>query len=171
MLVGCQGNFLFLVKHANITTKNNFRPVSILPIFSKIFENYCGETQFEVGDSLIKNSSSEKLLVVKISFDKHGKSICRKASSKLRALARATPYKGIWKRKLLLNAFFNAHFIYCSLIWILFSYYNNNMIKYLNERCLRLIYNNKLSSYENFCEKMDQFLSIMKILITCYWDA
>ena len=95
MLVGCQGNFLFLVKHANTTTKNNYRPVSILPIFSKIFENYCGETQFEVGDSLIKNSSSEKLLVVKTSFDKHGKSICRKASSKLRALARATPYKGI----------------------------------------------------------------------------
>ena len=56
------------------------------------------------------------------------------------------------KRKVLLNAFFNAQFNYCPLIWMVHSC-QNNKIKHLHERCLRLVYNNKLSSYEELLEK------------------
>ena len=52
------------------------------------------------------------------------------------------------KRKVLMNAFFNTQFNYCLLIWMLHSCQNNNKIKYLHERCLHLIHNDKLSSYE-----------------------
>ena len=48
-----------------------------------------------------------------------------------------------------MNSFFNAQFNYCPLIWMLHSRKNNNKIKHLHERCLRLIYSNKRSSYEN----------------------
>ena len=87
------------------------------------------ETHLEIGDSLIKNSTSEKL------FDEHVKNICKKVNRKLRALARASPYIeiGIWK--LLLTAVFNSQFNYYPLIWILNSRWNNNKVKYFHERC------------------------------------
>ena len=49
-----------------------------------------------VGESLIKNSTCEKLLGVKIddklNFDTHVKGLCKRANNKLIALARATPH-------------------------------------------------------------------------------
>ena len=118
-------------------------------------KNY--KIQLEVADSYAKNSTSEKLLGVKIdkklSFGEHVRNILKNANSKLNALARATPYMGIRKRKLLLNAFFNAQFNYCPLIWMLHSRCNNNKIKYFHGRCLRLIYIDKSSSYEELSRK------------------
>ena len=118
-------------------------------------KNY--KIQLEVADSYIKNSTSEKLLGVKIdkklSFGEHVRNILKNANSKLKALARATPYMDIRKRKLLLNAFFNAQFNYCPLIWMLHSRCNNNKIKYFHGRCLRLIYIDKSSSYEELSRK------------------
>ena len=65
----------------------------------------------------------EKLLGIKIDsklhFDDHIQDLCNKANRKLRALARANPYMNLQKRKVLLNAFFNAQFNYCPLIWML----------------------------------------------------
>ena len=43
--------------------------------------------------------------------------------------------------------------------WMLHSRKNNNKIKHLHEQCLRLIYNDKKSSYENLLEK-DNSVSI-----------
>ena len=63
------------------------------------------------------------------------------------------------KKKLLMNSFFNAQFNYCPLIWMLHSRSNNNKIKHLHERCLRIIYNDKQSSYEKLLIK-DGMVSI-----------
>ena len=89
----------------------------------------------------------------KLNFDTHVKGLCKKANNKLRALARATPYMSLEKKKLLMNSFFNAQFNYCPLIWMLHSRSNNNKIKHLHERCLRLIYNDKQSSYKELLIK------------------
>ena len=56
-------------------------------------------------------------------------------------------------------AFFNVQFNCCPLIWMLHSRQNNSKIKHLHERCLRLIHNDKLSSYEELLEK-DESVSI-----------
>ena len=113
--------------------------------------------KIQVGESLIETSNCEKLLGVnidsKLTFDTHVNVLCRKANNKLRALARATPYMNIEKKKLLMNSFFNAQFNYCPLIWMLHSRSNNNKIKHLHERCLRLTYCDKTSSYEKLLEK------------------
>ena len=96
-------------------------------------------------DSLIKYRIFEKSLDVKIvnkpSFDEHVKNICKRATSKLRAFAKATLYMDIGKPKLVLNAFFNAQFSNYPLIWIHQhqSRVNNNKIKYLHERPIQLI--------------------------------
>ena len=81
--------------------------------------------EIQVGDSLIKASDCEKLLGLKIdyklNFDNHVNSLCKKASNKLRALATATPYMNIEKRKLLMNSFsmhnlIIAHFYGCCIV-------------------------------------------------------
>ena len=110
-----------------------------------------------IGDLTIKNSASEKLGVnidSKLNFD-----LCNKANKKLRALARVTPYMTLEKKKIVMNSFFNAQFKNYPLIWMLHSRKNNNKVKHLHERCLRLIYSDKNSSYENLLEK-DNSVSI-----------
>ena len=94
-------------------------------------------SEIHIGDSIIESSICEKLLGIKtdskLCFDDHIHGLFNKANRKLRALARAIPY--------------------CPLIWMLHSRQNNNKIKHLHEKCLRLIHNDKLSSYEELLEK------------------
>ena len=120
-------------------------------------------SEIHIGDSIIESSTCEKLLGIKIDsklrFDDHIQDLCNKANRKLGALARVTPYMNLQKIKFLINAFFNAQFNYCPLIWMLHSRQNNNQIKHLHERCLRLIRNNKLFSHEELLEE-DGLVSI-----------
>ena len=80
-------------------------------------------SEVHIGDSIIESSNCEKLLGIKIDskllFDDHIQDLCNKANRKLRALARTTPYMNLQKTKVLMNAFFNAQFNYCPLIWML----------------------------------------------------
>ena len=58
--------------------------------------------QIQIGESLIKNSTCEKLLVIKIdnklNFDIHVKGLCKKANNNLRFLTRTTLYMSLEKR-------------------------------------------------------------------------
>ena len=111
----------------------------------------------------ICNSSCEKLLGVyfdrNLTFHAHINSICKKAAQKLNALSRITPYMDLNKRKIAVNAFFSSQFNYCPLIWMCHNSTYNNKINRLHERCLRLIYNDKHSSFEELLEK-DNSVSI-----------
>ena len=68
-----------------------------------------------------------------------------------------------------MNAFFNSQFNYGPLIWICHSRENNNKINGLHEKCLRIIYHDKRSSFNALLEK-DGSVSIhernIKILAT-----
>ena len=109
------------------------------------------------------NSPCEKLLGVrfdsKLTFDAHINDICKKAGLKLNALARITPYMDLNKKRLLLNAFFMSQFNYCQLVWMCHNRTKNNKINRLHERCLRLIYNDKKSSFEQLLE-IDSSVSV-----------
>ena len=76
--------------------------------------------QIQTRQSLIESTNCEKLAGVKIdsklSFDKHIKKICKKASNKLRALARVTSYMAIERKNILMNSFADSQFNYCPLV-------------------------------------------------------
>ena len=57
------------------------------------------------------------------------------------------------KRRILMNAFFKSQFNYFPAIWMFHSCTLNNKINRLHERCLRTIYNNKLSNFEELLHK------------------
>ena len=117
----------------------------------------------KIGDYKVGNSECEKLLGVKIdanlSFDIHISDLCKKASRKISALARVAPFMSLGKRKLLMNAFFTSQFSYCPLIWMCHSRGNNRKINMLHERCLRIVYNDKQSSFTELLNK-DSSVSI-----------
>ena len=117
----------------------------------------------KVCDYTIGNSQYEKLLGVKIdvnlNFNEHISDLCKKASRKISALARIAPFMSIEKRKVVINAFFTTQFSYCPLVWMCRSRTNNSKIYMLHERCLRIIYNDKQSSFTELLKK-DSSVSI-----------
>ena len=58
-----------------------------------------------------------------------------------------------------MNAFFTSQFSYCPLIWMCHSRDNNRKINMLHERCLRIIYNDRQSSFDELLNK-DSSVSI-----------
>ena len=104
----------------------------------------------------INNSTHEILLEVtldsKLSFNTHIDHICKKASLKLNALSRITTHLDFKKKKLLINSFFMPQFNYCQLIWMCHNCTKNDKINRLHERCLRLLYNDKKSSFHDLLE-------------------
>ena len=60
--------------------------------------------------------------------------------SKLITLPRVKPFMKLDQRKLLVNTFFNAHFNYCPLVFMLHSHKLNNKINKLHESCLGVTY-------------------------------
>ena len=52
------------------------------------------------------------------------------------------------KRRILMIAFFHSQFNYCPLIWMFHSRNLKNKINRLHKRCLWVIYNDKISSFE-----------------------
>ena len=105
----------------------------------------------------IENTSSEKLLGIiidsKLNFKENLGGIIKKASRKVNVLSRITPYMSLTKRKLLMNSFFKSQFNYCPLVWMCHNRTINNKINRLHERCLRIIYNDNKSSFQELPDK------------------
>ena len=99
----------------------------------------------------------KKLLRVKIdlnlNFIDHISDLCKKASRKISTLARVTPFMGLSNRRLLINAFFTTQFSYCPLIWMCHNRSIDKKINLLHERCLRIIYIDKQSSFTELLNK------------------
>ena len=121
------------------------------------------DANIQLTNGTINCSRQQKLLGIifdnKLKFDKHVENICQKANRKLNALSRVTNYMELPKRRILMNAFFKAQFNYCPVIWMFHSRALNNKINRLHERCLRIIYNDKLSNFEELLVK-DNSVSI-----------
>ena len=115
------------------------------------------DANIQIENSIINCSRSQKLLGAvldnKLKFDKHIENICQKANRKLNARARVTNYMELPKRRILMNTFFKAQFNYCPIVWMFHSRSLNNKINRLHERCLRIIYNDKRSRFEELLVK------------------
>lgn len=106
-----------------------------------------------IDNELISNSKTANILGItfdnNLTFEAHIINLCKTANQKISALARICPYLTISKRRLLMNAFFKCHFNYCPLIWMFHSRMLQHKINRLHERCLRLIYSNSNSSFDD----------------------
>ena len=104
-----------------------------------------------------------------LSFDDHIENICKKVGANLNALTRVEPYINTEKKRLIMNASFSSQFIYCPLTWMFHNRSLNNKINILHERCLRVIYNDSHSSYDellNLDNSMSMHHRNLQILAT-----
>ena len=90
-----------------------------------------------------------------INMNDHIKSICKKASNKLYALARISTYLNEHKRKILMKSFVISQFNYCPIIWMYCQRKSNNLINRIHERALRIAYNDYVSDFNTLLAKDD----------------
>ena len=104
-----------------------------------------------INGDIIKNSESEKFLGVtidyKLNFEEYLSKVCDKASQKLNALALISLYMNINQRKRTMRAFISSQFLYCSLVWFFCSRKINNRMNRIQERALRIVCKDYVSTF------------------------
>ena len=108
----------------------------------------------------------------KLNFNEHISTICKKVSLKLHVLARVSHFMDQEKLRLLMKAFIESQFSYCSLIWMFHSRKLNNRINKLHERALRLVYKDSSSSFDQLLVRDNSFSihdrNLQKLAIEIY---
>ena len=80
-------------------------------------------------------------------FDKHIKQICIKAGRQLNVLKRLSSQLSTENKLCIFRCFVLSHFNYCPIIWHFCSKQNTIKLERLQERGLRFVYNDYVSSY------------------------
>ena len=114
------------------------------------------EVLINIGNEKINSDNSVTLLGVEIdkelNFSKHVSKLCKKGNQKLHALARVAKYFDKAKLRMIMKAFIQSQFNYCSLVWMFHSRTLNNKINRLQERALRVVYNNDSHTYQELLD-------------------
>ena len=105
----------------------------------------------------IKSEKTVKLLGVKLdnklNFDAHISELCKKAATQLNVLKRLKQFIGFEERKTLVQSFVYSNFNYCPLEWHFSSAKSLQKVERIQERALRLLFNDNSSSYEELLTK------------------
>ena len=112
--------------------------------------NTSGET-LNIKGELLKSEETVKLLGIyldyKLNFEQHISEICRKAASQLNVSKRLKRFIAFNEKKILIQSFIFSNFDYCPLVWHFSSTNSLQKIEKIQERSLRFLYNDHLSSY------------------------
>ena len=120
-----------------------------------------GKFSANINGDIIENDENVELLGITIdsNFSFHMNSLCTKACQKLSALTRISNYMNIDQRRRVMKAFISSHFGYCPLVWMFCSRSFDNRINRIHEKALRIVYNDRQSSFDELLEK-DNSVSI-----------
>ena len=132
------------------------------PDKSKLLLTSKGEASIKIDNTDIKSSSSKKLLGVlidnKLTFNKYGTKLCKKASNELHGLTQSSKYMTKDKLRAIMNVFFSSQFAYCPLLWMSHNQTPNNRINKLQERALGLVHNDNIYLFFLQASSKRQFL-------------
>ena len=105
----------------------------------------------------IKSEPFVKILGILIDenlkFNEHVSSSCKKAARQLNALARIAKYLDFKSRKLIYNSFIRSNFTYCPIVWHFCGKENNNKLEKVQERALRILYDDRSSPYSDLLDR------------------
>ena len=110
-----------------------------------------------MGGAPVIESYEENFLGISIdrdlTFENYVNNLCRNAGKKLNALSRQCKILPFYKRKTMMNAFFDSLFAYCPLVWMFHSRIINTKINNLHYRALRIIYRDETSTFDELLKK------------------
>ena len=116
-----------------------------------------------VQDNVISPQNYIKVLGVSLdnnlNFKIHISNICRMASRQITAFKRVAKHLNVSNRELTYKSFIASNFSYSPTTWIFCGKQNANKLNKLQERALRIVYQDFSSSYESLLEK-GHFLSL-----------
>ena len=112
------------------------------------------EDVFYYDNFTLKHSNEEEILGVtrnrKLTLHQYIKKTCREAGQKLSALLRLCPsYLDINKRKTIYTTVVKSQSNYCPLVWMFCPRRSNNLINKVQERALRITYNDQLTDFKS----------------------
>ena len=115
----------------------------------------------KIGETRLWESKNEKLLGLTIdrnlNFDDYVITLCKRAGRKLSALSRISNYMSFEKKRILLKAFVESQFGYCSPTWMFHSRRTNAKINHVHETAIRIVYKDNNSSFEELLRKDKSF--------------
>ena len=88
----------------------------------------------------------------KLKFNSHVQSLCFRASRQINSFKRIAKYLNVERRLTVLKSFILSHFSYCPVTWIFCGKKNCAKLEKLQERALRIVFNDGHASYETLCE-------------------
>ena len=105
-----------------------------------------------LGQSIQSEESATLLGVTldyKLNFDPHISNICKKAASQLNVLKRLKSFIDFVEKEILVQSFVYSNFNRCPLVWYFSSTKSLQKIEKIQERALRFLHNDHVSSYKD----------------------
>ena len=144
------------LEHASRTAlcwfKNNYMKANTSKFQAICFSKDDISIQYEIDGSKVNSESTVKLLGVhidrKLTFSHHVSVICKKAARQINVLQRLCKYIDFSTKMRIYESFIVSNFLYCSVVYDAFIITNDRKIEKLNERALRLVCNDYLSTYK-----------------------
>ena len=132
-----------------------------------------GEDYFiKIGNECIYNCTKEKILGIyfdnKLNFNTHLKTLCKKPSQELPALARVSTFMSCKQRKGIMAAFIQSQFSYCPLLWMCHDRLVHSTINKIHEGSLRLVYRDNISSFDLLLQKSGSVSNLQHLAIEIF---
>ena len=122
--------------------------------------------QISVGDITLTGEKSITILGLdidcKLTFTDHINKLCAKTSAQINAIMRIKSGLDRESKLALYNSFIISNFQYCNVVWMFTGRTNLNRLDRLNERAIRMIYNDKVTDYHVLLMQNNQ-LSVYKL--------
>ena len=125
--------------------------------FQAMILNRCGRHNdthdLRIGDFTIRSKTSVELLGIdidfKLNFNKYVGKLCKKAAGQLNTLGRHLHFIDFYERKALTECFVQSNFNFCPLVWFFTSPKSIRKIESIQERALRLLFQDYTRIYED----------------------
>ena len=138
--------------------------------FAMGFSSNMLDMTITLNDVLIESIPNINILGVnfdnKLNFDAHVNALCVKASRQVSVLQRLSYFLDFESRKTIYRTFILSNFSYCPVVWYFTSKKSMNMIAKIQERALRFVLKDYLSSYEELLETL-QDVPIRITILRC----
>ena len=120
--------------------------------------------KIELNGEVINNTQIQELLYVHIDYklksDTNIETLCKMVRSKRRALVQVMKYMATNEAQMSMRSFIISQFSCCPLFWMCHGRKINNQINKLIEHGLKLVYNDKSSSFQELLETSRNFFSV-----------
>ena len=120
------------------------------------------------GNTTITSQNCAKVLGVSIdkhlTFNDHTSSSCSKAAKQLNAFARISKHLNLDSRRVIHQSFILRNFNYRPLVWHFCGKTNNKKLEKIQERSLRILYNDYDSTYKDLlCNNISSTLLLSRL--------